>query len=121
MAAATTMSAKEVAQEFGTDARTLRKFLREVTPKEDQPGQGGRWTFTKGEATKLRKKFDRWSDEGAKSTPAEPKAKRAKKETEAPPEPEEIDLDDEEILDLEDLDDPDEDELEDEDLGEDDD
>jgi hypothetical protein len=59
---ATTSTPKEVAQEFGTDAKTLRKFLRSITPIEDRPGKGGRWSLpaTKKQLTTLRKRFDEW-------------------------------------------------------------
>lgn len=138
-----TLSAKQVALEVGTDARNFRKFLRDVTPRDDQPGQGGRWTFTRGEATKIAKRFAKWAKDNAAATEAaekaastnggtkakaEPvaKAKPAKaKKGKAPkplPEPEELEEVD---LELGDLDDPDAEELEEsedediEDLGED--
>lgn len=118
MTVTTPLSAKEVAAEMSVDARTFRKFLREITPKEDHPGQGGRWTFTKGEATKLKKQFGKWVAEteaketaaakapAAKATPAK-KAKKSK--IEEPVELEDLDPDDEDIEDLEDLDDEDDD------------
>lgn len=55
------MSAKEVAREFGTEPRTFRKFLRSITDREMQPGQGGRWTFEQKELKKLKKQYDEWS------------------------------------------------------------
>lgn len=63
--AAPTMSAKEMARQLDTDARTFRKFMRDITPKEDQPGQGKRWTFegTKKSINGLKKKFAAWQDE----------------------------------------------------------
>lgn len=89
------MSAKEVALEFKTDARTLRKFLRDHLPKDEQPGQGGRYSFTKKDLSKLRKAFDAWgSGKTAKEAAA---AKKAKSE---PVEDTEV----EEIEELEDLD-----------------
>lgn len=60
MASTETLSAKEVARELGTDQRTLRKFLRAVTPKEDQPGQGNRWLIEPKDVKKLRKQFEEW-------------------------------------------------------------
>jgi hypothetical protein len=54
------LSAKELAREFDTDARTLRKFLREASGLE-APGQGGRWNLEKKQAKSLKKKFDEWS------------------------------------------------------------
>lgn len=109
MATAQQLSAKEVALELKTDARTLRKFLREITPKDEQPGQGGRWTFTKGDVKKLSKQFTTWAEKGAKAKAeavegavAKSKGKKAKDA-----EPEEID----ETVDITDLDEPSEDEL----------
>lgn len=102
---AQTFSAKEVAQECGTDARTLRKFLREFLPAEEQPGQGGRYSFTKGEVTKIKKGFGDWGKKAAAKAatadaPAAKKGKKSKKD-EAPPVEE---LDAAELIDLEDLD-----------------
>ena len=56
-----TLSAKEAARELGTDARTLRKFLRAITPKEDQPGQGNRYHIEEKTIPKLKKQFADWS------------------------------------------------------------
>lgn len=126
MTAAPTLSAKEVARELGTDARTLRKFLREVTPKDDQPGQGGRWTFTKGEVTKIKKKFDKWGDGGKikaekpETLVAEAKPAKGKKGKKAQIE-EPTDVTDDEDIDFTDLDDPDEEEIEEEEEDEEDD
>ena len=49
------LSAKELAIELGCDARTARKFLRDIVPPEEQPGQGGRWTFTPKQAKRFRR------------------------------------------------------------------
>lgn len=107
---AQTFSAKEAAIECGTDARTLRKFLREFLPQEEQPGQGGRYSFTKGEITKFKKAFSTWSAKGKAATADAPPAKKGKKaKAEAPPVEE---LTEDELIDLADLDDPDDDELE---------
>lgn len=61
-----TLSAKEAARELGTDARTLRKFMRAITPKEDQPGQGNRYHIEKRAIPGLKKKFAEWSKPKAK-------------------------------------------------------
>ena len=82
-----TLSAKEVAREFGTDARTFRKFMRAVLPKEDQPGQGNRYQIEQKQLKKLRKMFDEWhtpkapKEDGA-SPPAKKKSKKGKKSKE---------------------------------------
>lgn len=126
MPAAQTLSAKEVAVELKTDARTLRKFLREVTPKDEQPGQGGRWSFTKGDVKKLTKQFNTWVEKGAKAkaeavAEATSTKKKGKKQVEEPESIEEVEFEDDiELSDLDPADDeiediePETDELEDE-------
>lgn len=59
-------SAKEAAIQLGTDARTLRKFLRSKQSPIDPVGQGARYTFTAKDIKKLRKAFDKWSTPTAK-------------------------------------------------------
>lgn len=51
------LTASALATELGTDSRTVRKFLRSVTPKDAQPGKGSRWSIEKRELRKLRKQF----------------------------------------------------------------
>lgn len=95
-----TLSAKEAAAALGTDARTLRKFLRSKAQDVVEPvGQGKRYAITKDEIKKLKKAFLAWS-EGA----------RKKDEDEAVTDVEEVDLDDE-STEIDDSDD-DDDELE---------
>lgn len=55
-----TRTVKEVALAFETDGRTLRKFLRSTTPKDEQPGKGNRWSIEAKDVRKLRKGFDAW-------------------------------------------------------------
>jgi hypothetical protein len=57
------MTPAEFAVEVGSDGRTVRKFLRSITPKDEQPGKGSRWSLpgTKREVTKLRKQFTEWT------------------------------------------------------------
>lgn len=126
MTATEKFSAKEAAIQLGTDARTLRKFIRS-SDDFDAVGQGNRYEFTSKEIKALKKKFDAWN--GKKSKPAEKPSKKETKvlddEVEVPddeatdedPFPEdstteEVDLDDDdEPVDLSDLD-PDDDEIE---------
>lgn len=63
-----TITTKEFAAHLGTDPRTLRKFLRNITPKADQPGKGSRWELagTKTAIAKARKQFAAWQEEEAK-------------------------------------------------------
>jgi hypothetical protein len=72
--AAKTLTVKEAAQQIGTDARTLRKFLRhEVTQAggkvgEDTPGKGGRYSLEARQMKGLTARFQEWAE--AKQHPA---------------------------------------------------
>lgn len=57
-----TITPKELAVELNTDGRTVRKFLRSITPKEDQPGKGSRWAIEKRQVKSLSKKFSAWDE-----------------------------------------------------------
>lgn len=91
------LSAKEAAAQLGTDARTLRKFLRK---RSGLVGQGNRWEIDPKEIKALKKEFDEWA-KGARSE-SKPKV------TEPPADDDLTDIDDaiEEITDdeLEELD-----------------
>lgn len=69
-----TLTTNEFAAELGTDPRTARKFLRSITPKDEQPGKGSRWAIdgTKRSLNTMRKNFNQWA-----AAQAEEKAKRA--------------------------------------------
>jgi hypothetical protein len=53
----------ELAELVHTDQKRVRKFLREITPKEAQPGRGRRWNLKgdKRSITRLQKQYDNWS------------------------------------------------------------
>lgn len=76
------MTTSEVADELGTDSKTLRKFFRsdacEITPV----GQGKRYAITADDIDELRTTFGLWSTGKAKKADAEadaePKADKAK-------------------------------------------
>lgn len=53
----------ELATELGTDGRTLRKFLRATTPKENHPGKGSRWVLegNKRDIARYQKQFAEWT------------------------------------------------------------
>lgn len=53
-----TIDVKDLAAQLETSPRTVRKFLRAVTPQEDQPGKGGRWQIEKRDIRSLKKKFE---------------------------------------------------------------
>lgn len=72
------LSAKEAATQLGTDARTLRKFLRK---RSGLVGQGNRWEIDPKEIKGLKKEFEAYlkgTDE-AKAARAEAKAAKAAK------------------------------------------
>lgn len=51
---------KAVAEELGTDAKILRRFLRSVGPVETV-GSGGRYAFTKADLPHLKELFQKWA------------------------------------------------------------
>ncbi|WJR33382.1 hypothetical protein P3F83_23525 [Mycobacteroides immunogenum] len=63
----TALSAKDVAEKLGTDAKTLRVFLRSITyTKNDE----GRYSFTPKDVATLKTRFPKWvaDREAAKAT-----------------------------------------------------
>jgi hypothetical protein len=58
-----TITVAELATELGTDARTTRKFLRNITDADAQPGKGGRWQIEKREVRSLKSKFGKYAAE----------------------------------------------------------
>jgi hypothetical protein len=52
------LSAKQAATKLGTDARTLRKFLRK---KNGLVGQGQRWVIDPADISSLKKEFEAWN------------------------------------------------------------
>lgn len=85
----------EFAQALETDPRTVRKFLRSITPKDEQPGKGSRWSLpaNKQSVNKLSKQFRDWSAKQAeeKAARAEKAAQDAAAETEIDDEDAELD------------------------------
>lgn len=65
-----TRTPKEIAVEWGTDARTLRKFLRNTEAGgTGKVGQGNRHAIEAKSLKSLKRKFDAWIDaKAAKST-----------------------------------------------------
>lgn len=55
--ASTPLTVLDLAEALGTDQRTTRKFLRKITPKEDQPGKGSRWSIERKQLAGLKKQF----------------------------------------------------------------
>lgn len=56
-----TYSAKQVATRIGTDAKQLRKFLRDPNSGYIAVGQGGRYDFPEEELVKIQAAFDTWN------------------------------------------------------------
>lgn len=107
------LSAKEAAKAIGTDARTLRKFLRK---KAGKVGQGNRWLIDPDDLKKLKAEFEASSrpkadadEDDDEDNEPKPKAKKSKSKTKTKPAPRKSD---EEIYGSDDEDedeDPDED------------
>lgn len=58
-----TTTPKEFALQVESDARTVRKFLRDVTPRDEHPGKGSRWAIENRQVRSLTKKFRNWDEE----------------------------------------------------------
>lgn len=86
---AKTMTPTELATELSTDARTVRKFLRAITPRDAQPGKGSRWAVP-ANATELRKLNTRFAAWGAEQAALAAQRAAAKVETAAQAVDEEI-------------------------------
>ncbi|WP_194786709.1 hypothetical protein [Mycobacteroides abscessus] len=56
----TALNTKDVAEKLGTDAKTLRVFLRSITYAKN--GEG-RYSFTAKEVTMLKTRFTKWVSE----------------------------------------------------------
>ena len=63
--AAKTLNVTDLAEVLGTDARTARKFLRSITPKDAQPGKGSRWAI-EGNAASIKSLKGKYADFEAK-------------------------------------------------------
>jgi hypothetical protein len=66
---ATMRTVKEIAQDFETDPRTLRKFLRDTLPLDEQPGKGSRYAIEAKQVRSLKTKFIAWTE--ARTKPVE--------------------------------------------------
>lgn len=56
------MTPAEFAEIVESDGRTVRKFLRSITPRDEQPGKGSRWQLdgTAKSVNRLKKQFADW-------------------------------------------------------------
>lgn len=72
-----TITPKELALRFDTDARTVRKFLRSDAGYDAKVGKGQRWAIEAKDVRSLKTRFTKWiaANEEAKAkkdeTPAE--------------------------------------------------
>jgi hypothetical protein len=57
-----TYTPKEIAAQFGTDPKNLRKFLRKDAKDKgvENPGKGQRWSIEANKVKALKKGFDAW-------------------------------------------------------------
>lgn len=62
-----TITPTALAEALGTDARTARKFLRSITPKDSHPGKGARWAIEKRDVRSLRTRFVKFQAEQEKA------------------------------------------------------
>ena len=76
-----TMTVPELATLLSTDGKTTRRFLRSITPKEGQPGKGGRWIIDEDQLDDLRDKYN--SYRAADQARREALAAKAPKKTKA--------------------------------------
>jgi hypothetical protein len=67
-----TLTVNELATKLETSPRTTRKFLRTITPKDEQPGKGSRWQIEKRDVRSLTKKFADFQLEHMRETDTEP-------------------------------------------------
>lgn len=74
-----TLTAKELAVECNTDARTVRKFLR--SHLDETPGKGSRYAIERRQVKSLKKAFQAW-DEKRNATNKEPEVTDEVDETE---------------------------------------
>ena len=66
-----TRSPKDIALEFGTDAKTLRKFLRSDAKGKgaETPGKGHRWEIEARSVKSLQKRFNAWNEARSAKSP----------------------------------------------------
>ena len=67
-----TINIQDFATALEANPRTVRKFLRSVTPVENQPGKGGRWQIEKRDLRSLKKQFETYIEEHTRQAEAVP-------------------------------------------------
>jgi DNA-binding transcriptional MerR regulator len=99
------MDTNEVAEAIGTNARTLRQFLRSGTSTYVAVGSGARYDFTEADLPTLTKRFSEWKGGGKPSTTAKKKTQR-KSKAEIQRTRDEAEWEDEGMVELQDIRDP---------------
>jgi hypothetical protein len=85
MAAA--LSAKDLAEKLGTDAKTVRRFLRK---REMGVGQGNRYEIDPKSVTRLKRDFEKWAKEEADKKAKREQEKSRKSDTKAESVPDDV-------------------------------
>lgn len=70
------MNTQEVAAVLGTDAKTLRRFLRDPSSTFEAVGSGARYEFDEADMPVLTRKFTKWAESQATKSPAPTRAPR---------------------------------------------
>ena len=65
-----TINIQDLSTALEANPRTVRKFLRSVTPVENQPGKGGRWQIEKKNLRSLKKQFETYIEEHTRQAEA---------------------------------------------------
>ena len=65
-----TINIQDLSTALEANPRTVRKFLRSVTPVENQPGKGGRWQIEKKDLRSLKKQFATFVEEHTRQAEA---------------------------------------------------
>jgi DeoR/GlpR family transcriptional regulator of sugar metabolism len=61
-----TLSVAEIAEKLDVAPRTVRKFLRSITPEDRRPGKGATWVLREKDFAKLQTKFTEWQERKAR-------------------------------------------------------
>jgi hypothetical protein len=84
------MDTRAVADQLGTDPKTLRRFLRSSASSVTPVGSGGRYAFTNDQLPTMRREFDGWTASQAdkpvavtSSRKTSPKTKRTQADRDA--------------------------------------
>ena len=72
----TNLTTTEIAADFGTTPRELRKFLRADAKAQNAqtPGKGARYAIAKKDLRSLRTRFNAWNTPKADTAPATPES-----------------------------------------------